>query len=242
MITMTTILFTLLTRFLLVIFLIFISIPLLLCLLLPRRLLVNNKIFSILSQLFYWFCIKFSFLPITIKGIKNIPDEPVIIVANHQSSFDIPLIGYILGSRIHVWLAWAQLTQTSLLRFILTRNSLLVDMSSPTKGLRTLIQAINTLKDTSWDLIIFPEGGRYTDGSIHPFFGGFSVIAKKLKRPVIPIKIIGVNKVYPPNTFWIYYNPITVIIGKPMIMQLEESDKDFTNRVYQWFIQETRED
>lgn len=241
MVTIGTILYTLFTRLALITVIIILAIPLFFCLLLPRKLLVGNKIFGVITRFFYWFCIKFSLLPIKYKGLHNIPHQPCIIVANHQSSFDIPLIGYALKKRQHVWLAWAELAKLPMLRFIVPRISVLVDMSTPVKGMRTLVQAINTVKQNTWDLIIFPEGGRYTDGNTRKFFGGFAAIAKKIDRPVVPIKIIGVNKVYPPKTFWIYYHPITVVIGAPMVMQPDETEEAFKNRVYNWYLNDEKE-
>lgn len=237
MVSIGTILFTILGRLILTIFIIIVAIPLGLCLLIPKRFLVDNRFFMALSRLFYWFCVKFSFLPITYVGLENIPNRPCIIVANHQSSFDIPLIGNILKKRPHIWLAWVELTRSLLLRFILPRVAILVDMTSPMTGMRTLVSAINTVKEHPWDLIIFPEGGRYTDGNVKEFYGGFALLAKKVDRPVVPIKIIGVNKVYPPHTFWIYYHPVTVIIGKPMTINTDETEQMFMQRVYTWYVE-----
>lgn len=241
MVTTFTVIHTILSRFLLIVFLIFVSVPFIICLLLPRKLLVNNKVFMGITQIFYWFCIKFSLLPIRYKGLNNIPKEPCIIVANHQSSFDIPLVGYALKGKPHIWLSWAELAKGPLLRFIVPRVSVLVDMTSPVRGLRTLLQAIDVVKRHTWDLIIFPEGARHTDGKVHDFFGGFALIAKKVSRPVVPIKIIGVEKVYPPHTFWIFYHPITVIIGKPMLLEPNETEQEFKDRVYNWFIHDAKE-
>ena len=193
------------------------------------------------QQFFYWASLKCALVPIRYHGLKNIPAQPCIIVANHQSSIDIPLIGSALKNKPHIWLSWAELAKAPLLRFIVPRISVLVDMTSPIRGLRTLLQAIDVVKKHSWDLIIFPEGGRYTDGKIRPFFGGFAVIAKKVGRPVVPIKIIGAEKVYPPKTFWAYYHPITVIVGEPMIMQPEETEEAFKDRVYNWFVNVAKE-
>ena len=103
------------------------------------------------------------------------------------------------------------------------------------KGMRTLLQTINTLKEKPWDVVIFPEGGRYTDGKLRDFFGGFILLATKLDRPIVPIKITGVQKVYPPHTFWIYYYPITVTIGAPLIRNANETDDMFKERAYNWF-------
>ena len=241
MVSLFTIVYTLFSRLLFIVFLMVIAIPLIICLCLPQRFLVNNKFFSLIAQSFYWFCIKCSFLPITYYGIHNIPQEPCIIAANHQSSFDIPLIGYALQNRIHIWTAWAELAKSLLFRFFLARIAILIDVGSPTRAMRSLVQAISILKEKPWDLIIFPEGQRTTGEKLNPFFGGFALIAQKTGRPVIPIKIVGVHKVYPPFTFWIYYYPITVHIGKPMMISAAETPEAFVERVRNWFIQETKD-
>jgi 1-acyl-sn-glycerol-3-phosphate acyltransferase len=227
---------SLVARTFLIVLIIVFLIPLLFCLMLPKRLLIDNPIFAWLTRFFYWFCIKGSMLDITYKGRENIPDEPVIIVANHQSSFDIPLIGYALGKRHHIWLALSQLVEWLSLRFVLPRVAVLVDTSTPIKGLRTLLQAINLLKEHTWDVIIFPEGGRFTDGLVHDFYAGFATIAQKTGRPVVPIRIFGINKVYPPDAWLIHYYPVTVVIGKPFVMQPDETDQAFKDRMYQWFV------
>jgi 1-acyl-sn-glycerol-3-phosphate acyltransferase len=232
---------TLVSRFLMVILFIVIVIPLSLCLFSRKKLLVDNKLFMFIQQFFYWGSLKCLLVPIHYKGLKNIPEQPCIIVANHQSSMDIPLVGCALKNRPHVWLTWADLAKAPLLQFIVPRVSVLVDMASPMKRLRTVIQSINIVKKHDWDLIIFPEGGRFTDGSVHPFFGGFALIAKKVDRPVVPIKIIGANKVYPPETFWAFYHPITVIIGQPMVMLPDETEEAFKARVYNWFVNDAKE-
>ncbi len=232
---------TLASRFLLILLLIFLSIPLTICFLSRQKLLVDNRLFKLVQQFFYWGCLKCALVPITYKGITNIPDQPCIIVANHQSSLDIPLVGRALRKKTHVWLSWAELAKGPLLRFIVPRVSVLVDMTTPIRGLRTLMQAIAVVKKHDWDLVIFPEGGRFTDGTVHKFFGGFALIAKKVDRPVVPIKIIGAQKVYPPKTFWAFYHPITVVIGEPMVILPDETEEAFKDRVYDWFVNDAKE-
>ena len=146
-----------------------------------------------------------------------------------------------MHDRIQVWLAWAQLAQSPLFKFILPRIAILVDTSSPMRSMRTLMEAINTIQSKPWDLIIFPEGGRFTDNKVHEFFAGYALIAQKTGRPVVPVKIIGVNKVYPPFTFWIYYHPITVRVGTPMTIEQNETVEQFNERIYNWFLQDHKE-
>lgn len=211
------------------------AVPIGICLLFPERYLADNRFFCGLTQLFYWACINLSGLKISYQGHLQLPEEPCIIVANHQSSFDIPLIGYALGDRAQVWLAWAELRKMPFLRIVLPRLAILVDPSSPGRAARSLVDTINIANTHPWDIVIFPEGGRFTDGKVHDFFAGFALLAKKTKRPVVPIKIVGVNNVYPPNTWFIIPKPIWVIVGKPFILEDNETEQAFTQRIYHWF-------
>jgi 1-acyl-sn-glycerol-3-phosphate acyltransferase len=205
---------------------------------LPKKWLYQSKIFFWLCDVFYRLILFFSMLPIKIVGKENIPREPAIIIANHQSSLDIPLIGYVLHRFPHIWLAKAELMDSPILRFVLPRVAVLTDMSSPYKGMRSLIRIINLMNGKRIDVIIFPEGSRFTDGSIHDFFSGFVILAKKTGKPVVPIRIFGLNKAYPPDTFLIYRVPIKMIIGKPFIYQETDTEESFKERVYNWFLEQ----
>lgn len=231
---------TLYSRFLLVIA-ILIGFPfVILMMVLPVRLRYQSKFLFWGINVFYTVVIKIAFVPITFEGIENIPQEPVIFIANHQSSLDIPLVGYIVHGKPHIWLARHELMQWKLLRWVLPRLSIVVDTTSKEKAMRSMINLLRLVEGKNIDIMIFPEGARFTDDKVHPFFGGFVTLAKMLKRKVIPVYITGANKVYPPNTFWVQYHPIKVVIGKPCMLHEEESDKDFKDRVYQWFVEQTR--
>lgn len=235
-----TLLRTLISRFLLILLSLLYA-PFIVCaLLLPKEWVLDSRFYFWLAQFFYWAIIKISFVPITFKGLDNIPDEPVIFVANHQSSFDIPLLGYLVGSHPHVWFALKDLLKSPTLRFLLPQFSVLVDMSTPMTGMRSLLQIIKILTDRSNHCMIFPEGGRYTDGKVHDFYSGFAILAKKLGRPVVPVYMHNVNKVYPPGVFLIHHYPIKVIVGKPFVLEDGENEQAFKDRVYAWFSKQVR--
>jgi len=207
----------------------------LVALMLPKAWVLDSRFYFRLAQFFYWATIKISFISITVEGRENIPNEPVIFVANHQSSFDVPLLGSLLGAHPHVWFALKDLLKSPVLRFLLPQFSVMVDMSSPLTGMRSLLQIIKLLTDRPHHCMVFPEGGRFTNGLVHDFYPGFAILAKKLNRPIVPVYINNANKVYPPNVFLIHNYPIKVVIGKPFIMQKDETEQAFKNRVYAWF-------
>ena len=51
--------------------------------------------------------------------------------------------------------------------------------------------------------------------------------------------IAGANKVYPPDTFLVHYYPVKVVVGKPFVLQENETDEEFKQRVYQWFLDQS---
>ena len=135
--------------------------------------------------------------------MENIPHQPVIFAANHQSSMDIPLIGVLPHGKPHIWLARAELLKTWFLHIVLRRLAVVADVTSHAKATRSLIRLLKLVEGEDLDVMIFPEGGRFTDDKdLHEFFGGFVILAKALKRPVVPVSIFGVDKVYPPRSFF----------------------------------------
>jgi len=229
---------TLLSRFLLLLLSIVYAPFIIIALMLPKAWVLNSRFYFRLAQFFYWAIIKISFLPITFEGEENIPDEPVIFVANHQSSFDIPLLGSLVGAHPHVWFALKDLMKSPVLRFLLPQFSVMVDMSTPMTGMRSLLEIIKLLANRPHHCMVFPEGGRFTDGSVHDFYSGFAILAKKLGRPVVPVYIHNAQKVYPPNVFLIHNYPVKVIVGKPFVMQEHETEQEFKDRVYAWFCEQ----
>ena len=232
---------SLLSYFLLSIVILFIGLPCFLMTLLPARWRYDNKFFFWLSHVFYVSAIKATMIPVTVVGKENIPKEPVIIAANHQSSLDIPLIGSLLNSFPHVWLAKSELGRT-LIGPILRRMAVLIDMSTPQRGMRSLVQAIQLVDGKERHVIIFPEGGRDIEGNrVCKFFSGFVMLAKRIGRPVVPVMIFDAYKVYPPGSFFIHRYPVKVVVGKPFYLQEGEEVEAFRDRVYEWFVKQVED-
>ncbi len=227
------------SRFLLIVVTIIFLIPIIIFICIPERYRYRYPILFYPIHWFYVAILKGSMLPITYKGMENIPkDKAVIFAANHQSTLDIPLIGVLSKGVPHVWLAKSELMDSFFIRWIVPLISVLVDVSSPRESMLSLRKILNIVNNHHRNLVIFPEGARYTDGKIHDFFGGFAVIAKKTGRPVVPVCIIGIDKAYPPETFWVQLYPITVIVGKPFMYEQHDTDESFKIRVQQWFVEQ----
>ena len=197
----------------LIILLSIIFLPAGLLLLMPRKWLYESRLFFGICSLYYYLMSKCLLVPIRIVGKENLPDKPAIFVANHQSTMDIPLLGSLMNGYPHVWLAKVELMNVPILNFVMPRIAVPVDMRSAQRAMRSLREAVGAVKGRRRHVMIFPEGGRYDDDDVHKFFSGFVILAKQLDRPVVPVRIFGANKVYPPGSFWIYNYPITMVVG-----------------------------
>ena len=198
-----------------------------------------NRLFFWFADLFYKTTLFAAFVPQKFQGTKNIQAHgPVIFVANHQSSLDIPVLGALCNGYPHVWLALEYYAHEPLLGFFIKRMFVAVDRSDKHKAARSLLKVIAALSDDNKHLIIFPEGGRYTDGKIHDFFQGFAIIAKKTGYPVVPVYMPNNRKIYPPYSFLIYYYTLEVIIGEPYYYAQDDTQEIFTQRVRNWFVQQ----
>jgi 1-acyl-sn-glycerol-3-phosphate acyltransferase len=231
---------TFLSRILLLIVILLFLVPIIIFMIIPERYRYSNKYIFMPVHWFYCAILRCSLVPITYIGKENIPNEPVIFAANHQSSLDIPLLGVLSKNVPHVWLAKQELMESVFIRFVVPLIAVLVDVTSPRNAMLSLRKIINVVNNHHRNLMIFPEGARYTDGKIHSFFNGFAIIAKTTKRPVVPVYISGVNKVYPPDSFWVNWYPITVTVGAPIMYEENDTDESFKERVHAWFIEQSR--
>lgn len=233
------ILHTLFSRLLLLVVLL-LGLPfILLMMLLPQKYRYQSKLVFWGIQFFYWSVVRASFVPVTYEGTENCPkDEPVIFAANHSSSIDIPLVGLLTRGKPHVWLAKSDLMEWKLLKWVLPRLAVLVDVRSREKAMRSMLNLVRLVQGKNIDVMIFPEGTRHPDDKVHKFYGGFVTLAKMLKRSVVPVYIQGANRVYPPDSFWVHRYPIKVVVGKPFRIEEGESDDAFKERVHGWFLKQ----
>ena len=65
-------------------------------------------------------------------------------------------------------------------------------------------------------MLIFPEGKRTEHGEIAPFRPGVAMMASRLEVPVIPVRLVGVDRVL--HRSWKMARPgkVRVILGAPM--------------------------
>lgn len=127
---------------------------------------------------------------IEVGGAKNLPKGPVLFVANHVGSFDIPVLiahlpkpfGFISKIevlKIPVVGAWMKIM-----------NCVFIDRKNRNDASKAITAGVDVLKN-GHSLLIFPEGTRSKGGKMKPFKPGSLRLAMDANVPIIPIAIHG---------------------------------------------------
>jgi 1-acyl-sn-glycerol-3-phosphate acyltransferase len=163
-----------------------------------------------------WLILRTSSAPLTVEGLDRLPlGQPAIYAANHSSALDIPVLYVGLPFQFRI-LAKLELFRLPFLCWHLRRSGQIpIDRTDARHSLRSLSAAAQTVKQ-GMPLVVFPEGGRSTDGRIQPFLGGTFYVAIKAQVPIIPLAIVGAFESLPMNSFVIHPTPFRLIIGDPI--------------------------
>ena len=113
---------------------------------------------------------------------KLIEDGPVLIVSNHQSFLDPPMLGISYEDGIYFF------ARKTLFRGIFKWAlplclAIPIDQENPDAA--SLKHVIRLLKSGK-RVLVFPEGSRTPDGEIHDGMGGIGLILSKTKVPCSP--------------------------------------------------------
>lgn len=180
---------------------------------------------------------------ITVIGEENIPDEAVLFIGNHRSYFDI-LLTYSRCKRLTGYVAKKEMLRYPLLRTWMARlYCLFLDRENPREGLKTILQAIDYVKN-GISICIFPEGTRNDgdEGSMLPFHSGSFKIAEKSGCAIIPISLNNTAEIFENHMPRVKKTHVVIEYGKPIYMKdMDREQKKHVGEYCQNIIRETIE-
>jgi len=122
-------------------------------------------------------------------------DVPLIVVANHQSMYDIPLLGWIFRRHHPKYVAKVELGKglPSISYNLRHGGSALIDRENPRTSMRAIQKFGKEVEAHRYAACIFPEGTRARDGVMKPFNpAGLMVLMRAVPSGVIvPVAIEG---------------------------------------------------
>jgi 1-acyl-sn-glycerol-3-phosphate acyltransferase len=149
-----------------------------------------------------------------VNGKENVPrNGPLIVVSNHLSMVDPPLLSASIPRRIvfmskeELFRSWGRVFVRAFGAFPVHRGTL--DREAIRQAMRVL--------NNGQVLGIFPEGGRNKSHALEKAELGAALIALRSGAPILPVGISGTENVKGPRM--IFRQPrITVTIGQPFYL------------------------
>lgn len=171
-------------------------------------------------------------IKVYVYGEKPEIGENYLVVANHQSVLDIPLIiGYVAPV---AFIAKKELGKVPGINWFLKYlGSVLIERGNIRKTAMALKEVVKKLND-GVHFILFPEGTRSPDGSILPFKNRSLEISYKYKVKILPVSIWGAHEVLPKKSLIIRRKPIYIKIHElvdPNQFDSEEELREYVRNV-----------
>lgn len=154
-------------------------------------------------------------LPFRVHGSERVPDEACVVVANHASYLDGPLLmaalpprfTFVVHDGVVGWPVLGYLTRRAGVVFVSRSDTR--KAAARTKGLLQRLQRGESL-------LIFPEGTFKPPVGLMRFKRGAFALAALARRPVVPLVLLGTRKLYGGGRRWLRWSPVEVTITPPL--------------------------
>ncbi|WIK84542.1 lysophospholipid acyltransferase family protein [Pseudoglutamicibacter albus] len=167
--------------------------------------------------------IKLVFRP-TITGLENVPKEgPFIVASNHLSFFDSVIIQALMPRKV-TFFAKAEYFTTPgfkgrlMKAFFTSVGSIPVQRGQQAASVAALDKLVEILEAGS-GVGIYPEGTRSRDGRLYRGRTGVGWLALATGAPVVPVGLIGTDKLQPADSNRIRRHKFQLHVGQPLAFE-----------------------
>jgi 1-acyl-sn-glycerol-3-phosphate acyltransferase len=150
-----------------------------------------------------------------IEGVEHVPRTgPFIIVANHCSNLDPPIVGWATGhqvGRVVHFMAKIEMRRWPIIGWLATQSG--VYFVRRGEGDRAAQRfSLDALADGR-PIALFVEGTRSRDGHLKSGKPGAALLAMRSGAPLLPVGIAGTHRIFPGRSRWPHATRVVVRIG-----------------------------
>jgi 1-acyl-sn-glycerol-3-phosphate acyltransferase len=183
----------------------------------PWTLMVRNT--DVLLRVGFW--IARAGLPlvgvrVVVHGLDHLPRGASIVMANHSSNLDPPVLIPLLPGRVVIYLK-ASLMKIPVLGYAMRLAGFIpVLRDGSVESAKAASAAAERALGQGSCLVLFPEGTRSRDGSLLPFKRGPFILAMQSGAPVVAVSIVGATRLLPKGRLLLKAGTISVTFHPPL--------------------------
>jgi long-chain acyl-CoA synthetase len=187
-------------------------------------------------------------------GLRLAVENPMLIVANHVTTYDAPIVQYALEGRVRRHLAAAMMGQMledyrhwrnpeappgrqgfylfGPAAYFLVTALFNVFPLPRQRDFQASFAHAGKAMDRGYSVLVFPEGTRTAEGRLARFRPGIGLLVKESDVPVLPIAIRGLGELKVKGRGWFRSGKVEVHIGTPIRFGPEETEAEITARLH----------
>ena len=188
------------------------------------------------------------FSDLSVEGLENLRKikSPILFIANHTSYGDQPCLLKVMPLRFKYNVAspayydffYPDRKKVGFFKYYFKRlayhystNLMGLFEISQNHSFKEMMDHLLFVIDKNENLLLFPEGEMTRDNKMKKFKHGAAYIIKKTGISVIPIGIIGLNKVFPPDQNIPKRGPVNIKFGKLIKFSKNDSLENITKEL-----------
>jgi 1-acyl-sn-glycerol-3-phosphate acyltransferase len=190
-------------------------------LLYPFYILSGKKTGKYLVRNLFIVVLKICGVKIVAEGLENVNENEIyLVVGNHQSVFDIPVIGAVLPLNLRIF-AKKELSRIPVFgQLMVLYDFVFVNRNNQREAVRDLKKAAQKMEHCSF--LVFPEGTRSKDGRVGKFKSGAFSLAFESGKTILPVALTGVANIMRPGKLTVNKGTVYMKIFPPV--KIEEGD------------------
>ena len=172
---------------------------------------------SALGRVWAWLIIRTCGVKLEIEGLENLAGlDACILVANHQSFFDIFATIVFIPGQVR-FVAKRELLKIPIFGYALKNSEhVVIDRQSGGSAVRKAVKTIRSGRR----MCVFAEGHRYSDNRVHEFNEGAAWLALAAKVQCVPMAFSGTAAFFPPKAkVVIPGGRMRMTLGKPISVE-----------------------
>ena len=153
---------------------------------------------------------------VVVHGLDRLPRGASIVMANHSSNLDPPVLIPLLPGRVVIYLK-ASLMRIPVLGYAMRLAGFIpVTRDGSVEAAKAVSAAAQRELQRGSCLVVFPEGTRSPDGALLPFKKGPFFLAMESGAPVVPVSIAGATRMLPKGSTKLQSGTIIVTFHAPL--------------------------